>query len=216
VLWYRLEDCQYLVDTDPSAARELLGELRDQLDQVREQDVRELSHRLHPSIIRAGLLPALDSLAEEMRGLNIEVVADSEVLTLDQSSAASIAEPVRLTAYRVVEEALGNVLKHAHASRVAVDLHLLDGQLAIEVTDDGRGFDQHAAKAGLGLASIATRVDRVGGRWTIGSRAERGTRLSVRLPLAVDQSHDSFGAQTTLRQEGSTEAPGHHTVSLAV
>jgi signal transduction histidine kinase len=186
MVWYRLEECQDLLERDPVAAGRLVAEVRDQLDEIREKDVRDLSHRLHPSIIRAGLLPALETLAEEMPRLDVAIVPDADVEALDHSSHNGISETVRLTAYRVVEEALGNVAKHAQTTHVEVALHMVDGSLAIGVRDEGRGFDPQTLHAGLGLGSIAARVERMHGHWTITSSVGQGTNLSVLLPCGVE------------------------------
>ena len=186
MVWYRLEECQELLERDPVAAARLVAEVRDQLDEIREKDVRELSHRLHPSIIRAGLLPALETLAEEMPRLQVAIVPDAAVEALDHSSHNGISETVRLTAYRVVEEALGNVAKHAQTTRVEVALHVVDGNLAIGVRDEGRGFDPQTLRAGLGLGSIAARVERMRGQWTIKSAVGQGTDLTILLPCSVE------------------------------
>jgi signal transduction histidine kinase len=156
------------------------------VDEVREQEVRELSHRLHPSIIRAGLLPALETLAEEMPRLDVAIVSEPDVEALDHSSHNGFSETVRLTAYRVVEEALGNVAKHAQTTDVEVALSMVDSQLAIRVRDEGRGFDAQTLRAGLGLGSIAARVERMSGQWTINSSVGQGTSLSVLLPCGVE------------------------------
>jgi signal transduction histidine kinase len=193
IISYRLEEAQRLLDADVGKVREVLTEIRLQLEAIREQEVRELSHRLHPSIIRAGLLPALETLAEEMSSLEVSIEADEAVLQLDDPSNNHIAEPVRLTAYRVVEEALGNAVKHAGATRVQVELRVDDGVLEVQVADNGRGFVPAQSHPGLGLGSIAARVGRLGGTWSIHSAPGAGTRLSVRLPYALET-----GAQTVL------------------
>jgi signal transduction histidine kinase len=208
MVWYRIGEVEELLPTDAAAGARLLSEIRDQVDQIREQDVRELSHRLHPSIIRAGLLPALETLAEEMPSLSISIQADAEVEALDHSAQNGIPEEVRLTAYRVVEEALGNIVKHAAASRVDVILKLSSHGLTIDARDNGRGFDQHAARPGLGLGSIAARVGRVGGEWAISSGRGVGTCLSVVLPYSFEQVQDSLSAQATFWQEHRANADG--------
>jgi signal transduction histidine kinase len=186
LVWYRLDDVTDLVADDPTEATRLLGEVRQQVDEIREQEVRELSHRLHPSIIRAGLVPAIDRLVEEYEpGLTIELRVDPTIVELDQPSRLAIPETVRLSAYRVVEEALGNVARHAHASHVVISLSAAaaDRELSLEVVDDGEGFDPHQLREGLGLGSIAAHVGQVSGSWHIESAPGTGTRLRVRLPL---------------------------------
>jgi signal transduction histidine kinase len=221
MVWYRIEECQELLERDPVAANALLAEIRKQVDTIREQDVRELSHRLHPSIIRAGLLPALEVLAEEMPHLDVAILPDESVRQLDDPLRNAIPEAVRLTAYRVVEEALGNVAKHASATRVEVALrleHLEHDRLVVIVSDNGRGFQQlpEHHDRGLGLNSIAARVERIGGEWSIRSEIGRGTSLSVSLPLSVEQAEDGLSAETALGQEGRPETDGRRPIASVV
>jgi len=84
----------------------------------------------------------------------------------------------------VVAEALTNTVKHAGAGRVRVALGQRDGRLAVEVSDDGRGFDPVAAR-GLGLSSLADRMSIVGGTLRIDSRPGAGSTVRAEIPLAV-------------------------------
>jgi signal transduction histidine kinase len=214
IIWYRLGDVQDLLDSTTGNARGVVSEIREQIDDIREQDVRELSHRLHPSIIRAGLLTALESLAEETQTLQVTVQADAAVQALDEASGVS--DVVRLTAYRVVEEALGNAMKHAAATRVDVTLHVGEDGLQLEVLDNGRGFDPQQVRPGLGLGSIAARVGRIGGRWTIQSAPGAGTRLSVVLPCSIEQVQHSLSSQAAFGQEGGPDAHSSRSVSRGI
>jgi signal transduction histidine kinase len=216
MVWYRLDEAIELLASNPPAAAQELADIRQLVDDIREQDVRELSHRLHPSIIRAGLVPALESLTEEMPRLEITIHADAEIRALDDAARNGIPEAVRLTAYRVVEEALGNVVKHAEASHVDVLLTAVTGGLSLQIRDNGRGFDAHSLQPGLGLGSIAARVGRVGGHWSIDSTPAQGTCVSVLLPLSVEQVQDGLRAQVPLGQEHRADADGSRTILRTV
>jgi signal transduction histidine kinase len=182
---YRLEDCREVMADEPARARELLEEVSQQLQQVREHDVREVSHLLHPSIIQVGLVPAVERLAEDfLSQFPVELEVDVAVAELDDPEDNRLPEAVRLAAYRVVEEALGNAARHARPNRVEVALGVGDEQLVIRVRDDGLGFDSRVVRAGLGLSSIAARVGCVGGSWRLNSRVGQGTALEAFLPLA--------------------------------
>ena len=87
--------------------------------------------------------------------------------------------------YHVAREALNNVLKHACARHVSVALTLSPDEAALEVDDDGKGFEPCAGRAsgGLGLAGMAERARRVGGELTVQSRPGSGTKLSFRAPI---------------------------------
>ena len=210
-IWYRLEEIETLLH-DPSAARREIAEVRDQLDDIREHDVRELSHRLHPSIIRAGLLPALEMLAGETPRVTVSIDAAAEVQDLDDAAQNGIPELIRLTAYRVVEEALGNVVKHAGAGQVQVRLAVVERGLELQVRDDGSGFVMDHVRAGLGMSSMAARVGRVGGTWHIDSVPGQGTTVRVVLPLSVEQMQDGLRAEAPFGQEGSADAARGHAV----
>ena len=115
----------------------------------------------------------------------MDVRTDDCVLALDDPVANRLPDPVRLAAYRVVEEPLANVYRHAQASRATVELTAPDGTLEIVVRDDGRGFAPGQALAGLGMNTIAARVGQLGGAWWLDSAPGRGTTLTVRLPLGA-------------------------------
>ena len=207
ILWYRLEELlkDDLLHCDPDAACAVLTDLREQIDDIREQDVRRLSHRLHPSVIRMGLTPALEVLAEEMAPLDVRIDVDPQFAALDHLSGEGVPEVVRLTAYRVVEEALANVVKHAGATHVVITLQLAAGGLDITICDDGRGL-QTPVQAGLGLGSIAAHVGRVAGSWSISGAPAQGTCLKALLPCSVQQLQDSLSAQAALWHERGADA----------
>jgi two-component system sensor histidine kinase UhpB len=206
MVWYRLEEVQQLLDSDSSGAHQLVAEIRDQVDEIREQDVRELSHRLHPSIIRAGLVAALESLADETPRLDVQLIVDEAIRAFDDPADSALPDVVRLTGYRVAEEALGNAVRHAQATLVTIRLSTNAGELELEITDNGRGFDQQHVRPGLGLGSMAARVGRVGGSWELHSIPGRGTRVRVILPYSVEQVQHSLSGQVALGQESSADA----------
>ncbi|MBV9578515.1 MAG: HAMP domain-containing protein [Chloroflexi bacterium] len=212
--WYRLEEIQDLLREDPAAAPPALAEVRQLIDDIREHDVRELSHRLHPSIIRAGLLPALEVLVEETPRVTVELVADSGVQQLDDAATNGIPEVVRLTVYRVVEEALGNVIKHAHATRATVELRQLEAGLHVEIADNGVGFT--ALKTGLGLSSVAARVARLGGTWSIHSVPGQGTRVSASVPYSVEQVQNGIWTEVAFGEEYRSNPPGGGAIASAI
>ena len=143
-------------------AKEALGEMR------------LLLFELRPPLLEEHGLPA--ALRARLAG----VEARSGLVT-----EAQIDESVRLPAvieqdfYRIAQEALNNVLKHARASRVRVLLEAADGRVRLEVTDDGVGFEPAGASGGLGLAGIRERADRLGATLQVDSGPGAGTRIVV-------------------------------------
>jgi signal transduction histidine kinase len=108
---------------------------------------------------------------------------------LDGAAAAPdclplLAAGVEVAAYRICQEALMNVVKHAGATRVRVVV-AADALLRLDIEDDGVGLGSRGP-GGLGLESMRERAAEVGGRCSVGPLPGRGTRVSVRLPLVTD------------------------------
>ena len=141
-------------------------------------DVRLLSHDLHPRVLQhAGLVDALRSHAGEFarqHSLKVVVEADADLVITDMTSA--------LCLYRIVQEALRNIAKHAGARRVTVTVRRVEDEVQLAVADDGQGFNLTAVYeqgGGLGLRSIEERVRLVGGRLAIDTAPRRGTTITV-------------------------------------
>ncbi|HEU5318646.1 MAG TPA: ATP-binding protein [Chloroflexota bacterium] len=167
----------------------LVESVKREIDELAEQDIRRASHLLHPGVIRMGLVPALHLLAERVEpALRVEVRPTEEVVRLDDPMANALDEALRLAVYRIAEEALSNVLRHAEAKTARVEISV-DGAaagrvLTLRVSDDGKGIDPAALQARLGLASIDGRVREVNGAWSLDGAPGRGATLTARLPLA--------------------------------
>lgn len=101
-----------------------------------------------------------------------------------RSTLHAIGEPLESAVYRLVQEALRNVTKHAEANTVRVTVSESDGALQIEVQDDGNGFDPEAASQGFGLEGMRERVSLAGGTPSI-SPSERGTLVCACLPIGA-------------------------------
>jgi signal transduction histidine kinase len=144
------------------------------------QNVRRLAVELRPSALDDfGLLPALERLAS--------TVAEHTGTPVDVASRlgdARLPAEVETTLYRIVQEALTNVVKHADAGRVSITLTRNEASVVVVVEDDGRGFDQSAVRPeGLGLVGVRERVALVGGRVTIESAPGAGVTLVAEVPL---------------------------------
>ena len=185
IAWTRLRTSMQLWSQQPAEALTLVTQVYHELDEIREQDVRQASYLLHPSFIREGLTPAVYALAERYEGeVAITVAVDPALAAWDTPIRNRLPEALRLAAFRIVEEALGNVLTHGQATTALITLGL-DGHssLMITVGDNGRGFDVDQVRPGLGLASIESRVRQAGGHWHITSVLAKGTTVSVYLPF---------------------------------
>jgi signal transduction histidine kinase len=157
-----------------------------EVDDLRElvvatlQDVRRLAVQLRPKALDDfGLVPALERLVQtfsESSGISVELEA--------QIGQERLPNDVETTVYRIVQEALTNVVKHAQASRVSILLVRRDATVTAVVEDDGRGFDPAAAgEDSLGLEGMRERVELHEGRLTVETAPGSGTTLRVEIPL---------------------------------
>jgi signal transduction histidine kinase len=136
------------------------------------QELRDLARGIHPALLtQAGLGPALEAVAE---GLPLPVQVRAPARRWDPA--------VEATAYFVICEALANAVKHGAASRAQVRVEAAEGQLLVEVTDDGRG-GAHPARSG-GLSGLQDRLGALGGDLAIVSPRGAGTRIQARIPCA--------------------------------
>lgn len=146
------------------------------------QTVRNLTQLLHPAALDDLGLPAV--IDASLRGLERRYNVRGTLRQIDLP--ARLPREIELAAYRIVQEGLTNVAKHARASRCDVRLTQLDDRLLVEVEDDGVGFvedtDRPIVSRGMGLVSIRERAARLGGTFSILSRPGAGTRLVVSLP----------------------------------
>jgi signal transduction histidine kinase len=191
---FTLSQAAALVDGAPNEAKQAIADARTRLDDVREHEIREVSHLLHPSVIKLGLAPAVRSLAARFQpAMNIWLDILGALDGVGSKSEVNVDMDTRLVAYRVIEEALSNVHKHAHAQTVEVTLGLSrTNDLLVTVRDDGDGLPSGGIEPGLGLRMIGMKVQDAGGAWSLSPNVERGTTLTAILPLSTAgiASHD--------------------------
>lgn len=181
---FTLRRASSLIATAPDEAQQAIVDARALIDLVREKEIRDVSHILHPCVIGLGLAPAMRSLIDRFRPMmDVRFDLHPDLEGVGTITAVEIDDATRLAAYRIVEEGLANAHKHGHASQVCVSLSLSDeARLIVKVSDDGVGLCE-AAEPGLGLRLIALKVEEVRGTWAIGRGEQGGTLLTACLPL---------------------------------
>jgi PAS domain S-box-containing protein len=158
-----------------------IGVLKEKLSGILD-DFRHLTHELHPRH-----LDTL-SLASSMRA-HIEEFADYSGLQVEfkeHNVPAHVPMPITICVYRLLQESLENIRKHAQATRVSVRLEGDNTDLELSVSDDGTGFEYAENKKGLGLTSMQERVRALRGRVCIDSQPGRGTTIVVRIPASSE------------------------------
>ncbi len=154
------------------AAAEEIGDLQKHVKDAQES-MRQILRRLRPLDLQKGLGDAIRELARRAQG-----TSDCEV-AVESTPLPPIPEEVELVLFRVVQEALTNVVRHSEASHAAVVLTALEGHLRLSIEDDGVGFNPTQATDRMGLSGIAERVDLIGGKLRITSSPESGTVIVV-------------------------------------
>ena len=144
------------------------------------QMTRQMLHRLRPPALDSmGLEQALMTLCDNWQQ-NTQTVCEFKVPALPEG----LNDYACVTVYRIVQEALTNVTRHAHAKHVRVQLTLDSQGLNLNIEDDGRGMaDTQAVHPGFGLLGMQERVASVGGRMSISSKLGQGLRLAIQIPM---------------------------------
>ncbi len=146
-----------------------------------QEDIRGISHELSNAVYRKihNFTHSLTELAEEI-SLGSGVLFNCQY-NQDVDWDALPGE-VKINLYRVIQESLQNVVKHANASEVTLQMEGDSTHLEIHVRDDGKGFNPRLARKGIGLKNIQSRVRAIGGKLKVSSAPGKGTTLSVLLP----------------------------------
>ena len=184
-LGHRIEMVQKTLDKNPERAHQRLVELW-QLANVTQDEVRRFSRALRPLYLEdLGFIPALEMLAQETereQNLSVSVTVEGAVRRL--------APDLELAAYRIAQEGLSNVIRHAQAQSTGLTVIFAADELILRIKDDGKGFNPPVNPAELahdghfGLMGLHERALLFGGRLEVCSKPGEGTSLEVCLPIA--------------------------------
>ncbi len=191
---FEVQAARDLLMTRPQEAATKLGEVQNLLRRL-ETEMRGAIFSLRPMALDThGLAPALRELAAEF-SRSTRIPCDLHVI----GTPYRFAPDAEVVAFRIVQEALHNLGRHARASRAEIGVSFGPRQVVVEIRDDGIGFDPAAIDqdphSHLGLIGMHERAESVGGTLTLWSRPGRGTRITLQLPVApedVSDSHESY------------------------
>jgi signal transduction histidine kinase len=163
-----------------------------------------IQHNLRPPVLDAGLVAALEWLVRgfsERHGIDTLFESNREEVEVPPEHAAAL--------YRVAQESLSNVSKHAQAKRVTVQLFEAEDEVTLEVTDDGAGFDPRALAStpGFGLRGLVERARGFGGWAEINSAHGSGTTVMFAIPRAPAVSREAAAQNAAEAAEAATAAP---------
>lgn len=173
-----------------------LKQLNEGLGSVIE-DVRRFSYELRPGVLDyLGLIAALETLAADLNssGINAQLIVDGK-----ERSAAPDKE---IALFRIAQEAAANIKKYSHAAEASISVCYTNNEIRLTITDNGRGFESPqrlcnlAYQGKLGLIGIEERARLFGGKFSVQSQPERGTKITVILPFS-DHTSWTAGANSS-------------------
>jgi signal transduction histidine kinase len=172
-----LQAARNLVTSDTATSADLLEEVKGEIDDILG-DVRRIVYELRPPALdELGLVSAIEeymSTCERSSDLQFELIVPEKLPNLTAA--------VEVAVYRIVMEAITNVIRHAQAQHCQIQLMSLDQMLKLEIVDDGQGLSKQV-RSGVGLASMRERVGELGGVLEI--TGDSGVRIKVELPLSI-------------------------------
>ncbi len=145
-------------------------------------DVRRISHNMMPGILtKLGLDEALEDLFESIN----DTPDINAVLNIENEEKKRLPENSEIMIYRVLQEMVNNTLKYAEASKVTLEVNYNEDSLSLQYTDNGKGFDveEKLKLKSIGLTSIQSRIDFLGGKLNINSKSGRGTSYFINIPV---------------------------------
>jgi PAS domain S-box-containing protein len=188
-------DCDTFFDNQPAVSHELKEKMTQKSELIGQviRAVRDLSYGLHPpSLNQMGIIQTISQLCEdfsEKTGLGVK-------FTPNGMSGLKPDQTLGINLYRLVQEGLNNVRKHADADHVSVNLLASHPNIILRIEDDGKGFDVKAREAAfdgekkMGLRSMAERVGLLQGRMKIKSAPMQGTKIIIKIPFMKDKGND--------------------------
>lgn len=167
--------------------REMLLEIRELTANTLE-GIRRLAVDLHPPLLEdLGLAAAIEKYMEPIRRMYPDIEFSCEL----EGDFRKLPRPVSLICYRTIQEAIANILKYAEAEKVGISLRIREGNVLLEVKDDGVGFDRETAEKArlnrhLGLVSMRERAELLRGIFLLETAPGRGTKITMILPIDMD------------------------------
>ena len=199
LLSMEIEQANRVSNISPTGIKGGLDEIRRHCSEI-AGDVQSLSHQLHSSKLDyLGIAAAIRGFCHEFSRQH-----DVKIDFTDANVPAQLSKEVSLCLFRVAQEALQNAMKYSGVNQFAVELTATAGEIQLEVSDSGEGFDVEEAKKnrGLGLVSMQERVHLVHGMFSVESKPWEGTRIVAVVPL-VQENRDGQGGS-----EGKVEDVG--------
>ena len=146
-----------------------------------EQDIRKVSHELNTDFVSgSGFIDIIKTLVET------QTLAYNLSYKLEQDNTINwdgVTNKMKIHVYRIIQESLHNIYKHANATEVKISFKLKNNVICLTMTDDGSGFDVNKTKSGIGLKNMNSRIKEINGTINIKSQKDLGTNVTINVPL---------------------------------
>lgn len=145
-----------------------------------EEDIRKISHDLNTDFITgSGFIDILTELIEKQsQAFQLKYEFNHE----DDINWEDVSNKTKINLYRIIQESLQNIYKHAKAYSVKISIKSKNDVICLTISDDGKGFDIHKSKKGIGLKNIKSRVDELDGKVNFDSEINEGTTITINIP----------------------------------
>ena len=145
-----------------------------------EEDIRKISHELNTDFVSGtGFMDIVSELIEnQTQAYGLAYSFDYT----DDISWDSVSNKTKINIYRIIQESMQNIYKHANAKTIKISISLENNVICLEIIDDGEGFDTSKNKKGIGLKNMTSRVEDVNGKITFASQSGNGTTVNVKIP----------------------------------
>lgn len=153
-----------------------------------EQEIREVSHNLNTDFISGtGFIIILEELvSKQTEAYNLDYTFNYD----DSIHWETVSNKTKINLYRITQESLQNIYKHAKAKHVSISISLINDVICLTIKDDGVGFDAGKSKKGIGLKNINARIAELGGTVTFKSEARKGTQVIIEVPTQkIEHEH---------------------------
>lgn len=171
---------------DPAGAFQALGDAKRSIHEA-NAEMRALLHQLRPTPLETKGF--IEALREQGEALGYRTGAHVTIELGDLPPEEHLPPGIQDTLFRIAQEALTNIARHARAAQVRLWVGVCEGAFVLAVSDDGQGFDPTTVRAGMGMLNMQERSGLLDGQLTIESRIGKGTVLTVRIPLLVSLSY---------------------------
>ncbi|HET7899203.1 MAG TPA: ATP-binding protein, partial [Flavisolibacter sp.] len=160
-------------------------------------EIRSISKRLSAPML--GRISLQDSIRELIDSINL--TGRLEIVYIPEGvDQCCISQDLHLTVYRIVQEALNNIIKYSQAQVACIEVRLKKGQLHLVITDNGKGFDTTAKRTGIGITNMKTRAENLQGVFRISSAPGKGCEIDISFPCENRRVQDKDTIRAGVRR----------------